>query len=249
MSDAPLPGARRRRPWIVIPAVLVLIGLGTWQMQRLAWKTALLDDIAQRMAAPPLAFAELYPTTDLATLDFRPVILRGQYRHTDEFFLVARTHKGRPGQHLITPLAAANGELVLVNRGWIPDALRDPARRPETRMAGPVTVTGVLRLPHPGGWMTPDNEPQNNVWFTIDPAAMGTVMAQGDSARGPIPSPAPVILHATAETPASALPIPAPVVVNIRNNHLGYAITWYALALALAVIGAMVWRQSGRDGT
>jgi cytochrome oxidase assembly protein ShyY1 len=147
---------------VAIPAVLVLLGLGVWQVERLHWKEGL---IAQRQAA--LAAAPVAPPRSAEAargLDFHPVIAEGVFWHDREIFLHATAESGRVGYHVYTPLMTDDGRVIFVNRGFIPTELRDPATRAAGQVAGQVRVQGLLRLPPAGrpGWLLPDNDPRQN---------------------------------------------------------------------------------------
>lgn len=241
---------RRFRPalWptlLVIPMLAVLIGLGTWQLERLFWKTALLDHIERQLAAPAVPMPERFD--DPAAWDYRRVRVTGTFLNDRELHLLNRTHDGRVGAHVVTPLrrsdaaapGPAPGPVVLVDRGWVPADRLDPATRPDSLPTGPMTVHGVLRVPPGRGWMQPDNEPARNQWFWLDLPAMAAAAGLSEAP--------PVILEAGPNPPgAPALPIGGQTRVNIPNDHLQYAITWYGLAAALLVIyGVYAWRERG----
>lgn len=220
----------RRLVWLIAPAVLLLVGLGSWQLHRLQWKTALLAEIEARMTAPPIPLDSLDLSAGGDALAYRQVAGTGRYRDDARFPVVPRTYKGRPGAHLVTPFAVAGGPVLLVNRGWIPDPHETPIAAP----AGPVTVTGVLRPAREPNWFTPENRPAQGAWYWIDPVAMAAVAGV---------DPAPVHIALVAQEPPQDLPIPVGVNLAIRNDHLGYALTWYALAAAALVIGVLLHRQ------
>jgi surfeit locus 1 family protein len=164
-------------------------------------------------------------------LEFRPVRLDGRFRHDREMYLAARVRLGRAGLHVITPLVLDDGRAVLVDRGWVPPGRKAPETRPEGQLEGLVTVFGHVRL---GGWagaafLRPDNQPEKNAWLWMDLPAMA---AQAGVERTLTE------LYAVAGPTANpgGVPIGTEVEVKLRNEHLQYAVTWYALALALAVI-------------
>lgn len=216
----------------------LLLGLGTWQVQRLAWKTDLLARIAERTAAAPVPMPAAFPTeSDLDAWDYRRVTVEGEFLHDREMILAPRTYQGRAGTHLVTPLRRTGGGVVLVDRGWIPADRRDPATRPGSRPAGTVTVEGVLRRPHARSWLQPADDPAGGLWYGIDVEAMAR-----DAGVGPA---APMVLEA-GRAPASsddALPVGGQTLVDIPNNHLQYAVTWYGLAAALVAIYVAFLRQ------
>ena len=211
---------------IALPAFAVLIGLGTWQLERLAWKTGIVAFREARLAAPATPLPADLANADLAALEHRRVGVAGVLLHEREIYLAA-SRRGSVGFDVITPLRRANGTVLLVDRGWTPAAARDPARRPQGQVEGEVAVEGVVRLTGGRGWFTPDNDPARNYWFWLDLPAM-TRFAGVDA-------PPLVVMAGPAPNPGG-LPIGKEARVELRNDHLLYAITWYALALVLAVI-------------
>jgi surfeit locus 1 family protein len=235
----PLPdtGEARRSPLVAglatLAAILVLIALGTWQLERRAWKHAILERIAAHMASPPVDLPDEISTP--ADWDYRPVQVTGRLLHDREMPLSARSYQGSIGYQIVTPLQRSDGAgAVLVNRGWVPVDKLDPAARPGSQPDGEVTVTGIARVPAIGGWMAPDNRPADNVWYSVDFAAM--------AAHAGLPAVAPVVVEAGPTAPGT-LPVGGQTNVNIADNHLQYALTWYSLAIVAAVMyGASHWR-------
>lgn len=223
-----------------IPALLVLLGLGTWQLDRMQWKTALIDEIQSRIAAPPAPLAEALAEAgdDLDSVQYRRVSLSGAFRHDAEMYLAARSMNGNPGYHVVTPFQVTSDGIVLVDRGWVPLERKLPDARAEGQVAGPVTIEGVIRVPRTEkSWLQPDNEPANNMWFWVDLPAMAAQAGAGDVA--------PVYVEAgPAETPGG-FPIGGQTRVNLPNDHLQYAITWYAFVVILAVIYVIYHRRPG----
>ena len=218
---------------IALPAFAVLIALGSWQLERLAWKTEIIAFREARLAAPAiplpadLAEADLAKEGEaLAALEYRRVEVAGVLLHEREIYLAA-SRRGSVGFDVITPLRRAGGGVVLVDRGWTPAAARDPARRPQGQVEGQVAVAGVVRLTGGRGWFTPDNDPARNYWFWLDLPAMARFAG--------VDAPPLVVVAGPAPNPGG-LPIGKETRVELRNDHLQYAITWYALALVLAVI-------------
>ncbi|MBM3486695.1 MAG: SURF1 family protein [Alphaproteobacteria bacterium] len=221
---------------IAVPAVLVLAGLGTWQLDRLAWKTALNEERAARLALPPVRLDA--PPSAAVPESFRRVTLAGRFDHAREFHLGPRKHKSQPGIHVVTPLVTAAGWTVLIDRGFVPDALRDPARRGVGQIAGPTEVTGLVRLPTAPGRFTPANEPDRNQWFFIDLAAMA-----GRAGAGTV---ATFYVEAGPEPVPGGVPIGGLTPAQLPSNHLSYALTWYTLAVALVAIYILSERRTRR---
>jgi len=205
---------------------VLLLGLGTWQVQRLDWKEGL---IAERNAALAAAPVPLPKTVDDArSLAFHPVRAEGEFLNDREIHLNAQSLKGDAGFHIITPLRLSDGAIVFVDRGFVPTDRRAPATRQAGEIAGPTVVTGLLRQPEPPGWFTPANEPQKNSWFSIDLPAMTRAAA--------IESALPFYIDADKTPVPGGWPQGGQTITDLPNDHLQYAITWYALALALVAI-------------
>lgn len=239
MTDGSSPAPRRFRPtfWptvVTVLALLTLLGLGTWQLQRLAWKTALMDEIRSRQAMEPMPL----PATiaDPPALRFRKVSVQGTFDHGREIHLFAHTKRGNLGYQVITPLQQADGTWVLVNRGWVPDARKDAATRAEGQVAGPVSITGTARPTWNRHMFLPDNNAATNHWFFGDIPAMAAHLGL---------SVAPVFVEADATPNPGGLPLGGQTPTdNISNNHLQYALTWYMLAVALVgVYFVYHWRH------
>ena len=209
-----------------VPAILVMIGLSIWQVQRLSWKEGLIAERTERTTADPVA---LPPAgTDLKTLEFRKVAVSGSFDHAHEFYLAARSQNGNVGYWIVTPLKTDAGETVLIERGWVPENKKRPETRAEGQVAGSVTLTGFIRLPQVKTFFQPDNEPQKNIWFYLSPAEM----AQAAS----IPARTDLYLDADLTSNPGGFPIGGQTRINLPNDHLQYAITWALLALSLAVV-------------
>jgi surfeit locus 1 family protein len=218
-------------------AFAILVGLGTWQVQRLHWKEALLARIAALRAAPARP-AEGVLTAVAAGIngDFTRVRLTCPGLSKAPFVELYFLHEGEAGVRLISACRIDNPryETVLVDRGFVADAVsaRPPVDPADTT---PVEVTGVLRMPEHGNLFSPPNTPRQ--WFVRDVAAMAAALHA--------PRPAPLFLMAETRTnPEWEALTPLAVPVDIPNNHLSYALTWYGLAAALlGVYAAMLFRR------
>jgi surfeit locus 1 family protein len=221
--------------FFAVPAFLVLLGLGTWQVERLHWKEGL---IAQRHAAVTAPAIDLPKTLEEAKpLEFRHVRASGTFLHDKELFIGATADSGTVGYHVMTPLRRADGLYLLVNRGFVPSEMKDPGKRAAGEVPGEVTVEGLLRLPPPGkpAWYIPDNSPARNYWFYVDPKAMA-------EAAG-VPALLPFYVDAGPAPNPGGWPRGATTLLELPNNHLQYAITWYAIAAGLAGVYVLFIKQ------
>ncbi len=222
---------RRFRPtlWptlISVPALLILLALGTWQMNRLAWKQGLIQAFAERVSAEPLTVPPACAAA--GDLEYRRVRLSGQYLNDREMYLAGRTFNGRGGWAVLTPFRTGDGTLVIVDRGWVPLDRKDPKTRPQSLIQGPTTVEGLIRRANLRTYFTPENEPEKNLWFSADVEAMAKLAGLAGTR--------PYLIEGLRQPIPGGFPVGGEIQVALRNDHLQYAITWYALALALMVI-------------
>ena len=211
-------------------ALAVLVSLGLWQLQRLAWKEAVLAQIEARAGASPVAAPADWSAFDPQRDEYRHVTMSGTFEHDHEALVFRATGNGRPdfegpGYLVMTPLLLADGAHVLVNRGFVPLAKRDPALRAAGQGAGLVTITGLLRSTEPRNAFTPADNPARGEWFTRDVAAI--------SAHFGLARPAPFSVDADATPNPGGLPLGGATVLAIANDHLSYALTGFGLGLAL----------------
>jgi surfeit locus 1 family protein len=220
----------RPRLWPTLAALgvlAVLLALGTWQVERLHWKEALIAAREAQLAAPP----EPLParTEDWRAWDFRRVTVTGEFEHDQEQLFGVAAIDGRVGHQVLTPLVRADGPAVLVDRGWVPADQAHPAARRQGQSEGTVEITGIARYRGADrpGWFTPDNEPERGLWYGYDlralEAAVGLELL-------------PVVVEADATPNPGGLPLGGRTRLVLPNNHLQYAITWYGLAAGLLAI-------------
>lgn len=222
-------------------ALAILIGLGTWQLQRKAWKEDLIARIEARSHGepgailPPAEWSRWNATED----EFRRVRVTGTFHHpfeTPVYGLAPGQRGALQGYYLMTPLRLSDGALVMINRGFVPMELKEPAKRPESQPAGEVTVTGLVRAPEERNAFTPADDPAKNAWFARDPRAI----AQARNV-GPV---APFYVEADATPNPGGWPKGGQTKLDLPNNHLQYALTWYGIALTLVgVFAAFAWRR------
>ena len=258
-STVPKPPPRRMRTragtWIglLIPALLLLaalLALGTWQLQRKAWKEALIATLHERLAAPPapLPPPSSWPGLDRDDAEYRRVAFTGTFDDSKEALVYAAASAFRPdvsgpGYWVFTPARLPDGGVVMVNRGFVPQDLANPSTRPGDHLIGPIALTGTLRWPDARSWFAPSDDPVHNLWFLRDPASIAAAKGLNkDSA--PI---APFYVEQEAPVPPGGFPQPGKLEVRLRNEHLQYVVTWYGLALVLVVVFAAWAFRSGRD--
>jgi surfeit locus 1 family protein len=209
---------------VMVILTAVFIGLGTWQVQRLFWKNALIERVDVRVhavatpAPPEQGWAVLKAEND----EYRRVVVEGRFRHDAETLVQAVTDLGA-GFWVLTPLKTADGTTVLINRGFVTTDRRDPGTRPAGEIQGTAKVTGLLRMTEPGGAFLRSNDPQQERWYSRDVAAIATAKGLGTTA--------PYFIDADATPNPGGFPVGGLTVIRFRNSHLVYALTWYGLAL------------------
>ncbi len=227
---------RRALPWLVLAATVlcaVFTALGLWQLQRMGWKHALIARVEARVQATPEAppAAVQWPALRATPGDweYRRLRLEGVYLHDQEALVQASTVLGA-GHWVLTPLRLADGSVVIVNRGFVPPAQRDPQARGEAAPTGPVVVTGLLRTSEPRGGFLRNNDPAAGRWFSRDVAAIAATRVLPSSRVAPYFVDAEATGSAGSTGSATAWPRAGLTVLQFRDNHLVYALTWFVLA-------------------
>lgn len=224
-------GRKSHGPGIIILALIPLtaFALGSWQVQRLAWKNDLIAKFEDRLTRPPLPLPPYVDPEVIKEFDYRRVIARGRFRHEQEMLVGPRLMEGEDGYNVITPLERENGSTILVSRGWIAKKFRDRKTRQQDAEAlpqGEVMVEGLLREPFKKNMFTPDNNLQKGEFYFPDiPQMAGFVDAQ------------PVWVEETMEAELletlrrqeKGIPVARAPEVSLRNHHAQYIFTWYAV--------------------
>lgn len=223
---------------MTLAALPVLIGLGLWQVERLQWKEALLQRIDTRLhaEAAPLPAPATWDGFDAEAEEYRRVTLSGRFLPR-EFHHFTQGEGGRPGYGVVSPLERADGTVVMVDRGFVPIEMKDThGAMPE----GEVSFTGVLRAPQRRGAFDGPDDTVKNVWMVRDPAVMGSAL-EGVKV-------APFIVEAEAGSFPGKWPKPKGTRIDIPNNHLDYALTWFGLAVVLIGVYIAYHKANGRIG-
>ena len=244
-NTADRPDRRRASPLVVLalvlPVLVMLLLLGNWQLQRLAWKQGLLATIETRMQQAPVPLETALATWQSdSDVDYLPVTFQGRFLHDREQHFLA-THEGQSGWYIYTPVQLGGGRTVIVNRGYVPYDLKDPEQRDWPLITDPVTIVGLARNPldEKPGSLLPDNTPDARTWYWKDHAAMARSMDLQDETLLPF-----FVDVSTTNGVVSAGPVGAVTRVTLPNNHLQYAVTWFGLAMALIVVAAaFLWRR------
>jgi cytochrome oxidase assembly protein ShyY1 len=232
--------AARSRKNILLPslfalaAFFVLIGLGTWQIERKAWKEELIVMLDQRLTAAPAALPlrDQWPSLDPVQDEFRRVSLQVQFLNDGEGRVYTsgsglREDIKGPGYFAFTPARLPDGSVVVINRGYVSNPFPNASLRPIGMSESAVDIIGVMRWPEAPGWFVTAHDTASDLWFVRDQQGMAAAYGWG--------AVAPFYIDQEAPVPPGGVPRPAPLKVNLRNDHLQYAMTWYGLAVVLAV--------------
>ncbi|WP_445288345.1 SURF1 family protein [Variovorax atrisoli] len=221
------------------------VALGTWQVERRAWKLDLIARVEQRVHAPVSAAPGRteWPTVNAANDEYRHVRLAGTFLHDKETLVQASTKLGA-GFWVLTPLrSSADGSIVLVNRGFVPPEAQKRAARTATEPQGETTVDGLLRLTEPKGGFLRKNDPAGDRWFSRDVQAIAAARGLADVAPYFVDAEAAPAKSGAPATDPPAWPAGGLTVISFPNSHLVYALTWYGLAL-MVLIAAWFVRRS-----
>lgn len=242
IEDREAPASKFRLVVFAIFAIAAIAGLaslGVWQIHRLAWKRDLIQRVDQRIHAPAVDApdAAQWRNLNAANSEYLRVQVQGRFLNDRAALVQAVTERGA-GYWLMTPLRSAAGDIVLINRGFVPSGYRVNAAGPgQIDMA--VTVTGLLRMSEPGGAFLRRNDAAADRWYSRDVAAIA-------GSRG-LANVAPYFIDAEARDPSPpGAPVGGLTVINFPNNHLQYAITWFILALMVAGGTLLVFRREWR---
>ncbi len=208
--------------WIAIGSITVLLfWLGVWQLERLQWKEGLIHEIEASRYTPAV---EGLPKnlSDTHSMDFVRVHLIGEYLHDYEIHLAARYYQSQLGYHILTPFQLEDGRIVLVNRGWVKLEDKNPANRPDGQIKGKQSIIVMIRNDNDRSYFTPDPDIKDNVWFWRDVKAISK-----STGLELLPMNTDLLYKA----PAGDKPHPSDGLIELRNDHLGYALTWFCICI------------------
>ncbi len=216
-------------------ALSLLMGLGVWQLQRLEWKQGLIAQIEARTRAEPVSLdAAVARWRETENVEYLRVRVEGRFLHDRELHLFSVV-KGQTGWRIVTPLERADGRIVMVVRGFVPDALKAPETRAAGQVEGLQSYVGLARAPGKQGQFTPDNDVRGNVWHWRDIKGMVEVALPGSQVTNVIP----FFVELEANQVPGGWPKGGVTRVNLPNKHLHYAITWFGLAGGLLAVFAI----------
>lgn len=227
---------------MTLVSLAVLVSVGNWQMQRKAWKDSLVAQISERVAAAPVDLATVMGLVTAShaegvakAVEYKRLRVTGRFLHDREQYVYAPHPKLGPGFHVLTPFEVAGADaapILIVNRGYVSDAVKDRAKRSAGLVTTETTVTGLVRLQGEKGGFTPDNEPARNLWYWRDIQALGAAMVPAKNRRI-----LPFVLDAAADPQnPGGWPKGGVTEVKLPNRHLEYALTWYGLAAGLIAV-------------
>ncbi|HEX4917157.1 MAG TPA: SURF1 family protein [Limnobacter sp.] len=220
----------------------VFCALGTWQVQRLQWKLELIERVEARAFGTPQALPSpaQWSSVQRDTHEYLKVKLQGVYLPQYSSRVQASTVLG-PGHWWLTPLQTSVG-LVWVNRGYAPSGEADPLSNQPT--GTPVEVVGLLRISEPGGGFLRSNQPEQGRWFSRDVLALSQQHGLNNVAPFFVDAGEPRNLNPEMITfKPQTYPVDGLTIVRFTNHHLMYAITWYALALLVAIATVLLRRH------
>ncbi|KTE14356.1 SURF1 family protein [Sphingopyxis sp. H115] len=228
---------RTRRAAFAAAALIAALGLaalGVWQVERRAWKHELIAAVDARVHAAPAKAPrpDRWDAVNAKDDAYRRVTATGIFRHDRETLVQAVTERGA-GYWVMTPLETPNFTL-LINRGFVPKDRRDAKTRAAGQVAGPVTVTGLLRVTEPGGAFLRSNDPAADRWFSRDVAGIAKARGLGRTA--------PYFVDADAAPNPGGYPVGGLTVVRFRDHHMVYALTWFTLSALSLFFAWRLWR-------
>jgi surfeit locus 1 family protein len=192
--------------------ITLFCSLGTWQLYRLQWKQNLISQISEGLKSNSIQYSKNIKK------NYQKVNLVGEYNFKNQIYLYSLNTKGQPGFDVVTPFQTVNKENVLVNRGWIKKELKnDPKINYSTK-----NITGMLRIANRKNIFTPDNDIDENIWFSVNLEDLQKITDKKFNE---------FIVY--LEDKNINIPKPKKITIDVPNNHLKYAITWYSISISI----------------
>ena len=192
---------------------MLFLSLGTWQLYRLQWKQDLISQIDKGLKSTPIKYSNKIKN------DYQRVVLNGKYNYENQIYLYSLNAKGQPGFDVITPFKTIEGDNVLVNRGWINKEMKN---KTEINLSNKSEIFGLLRKIVKKNIFKPENDTEKNIWFSININQIKKITGKNFSNH--------VVF---LEDNVTNLPVPKKITIDVPNNHLKYAITWYSISISI----------------
>ncbi len=230
-----------------VVGVAILIGLGIWQLDRKTWKENLIATVTERVSRAPqdLPPRAGWPQLAQAGNEYARVAFPAEFLEGEEALVYTAGSSLRPdakgqGYWVFAPARLSGGSIVVINRGFVPAERKNAAARAEGTPHGSVDIIGYMRWPETRGLFTPADDVKGNIWYVRDPRAMAEAHKWTTAA--------PFYIDQEQPVPPGGLPKPGKIELQLLDNHLQYALTWFGLALGLAGVyvawlaGRLRWR-------
>ena len=222
-----------------IPSLILLLGLGIWQLKRLEVKSEIIKTFKDRAYSNPINLP--FNNVKINAVEFKRVVVKGFFLNDKEIYLNGKTYEGNAGFHVITPFKTNNDQIVFVNRGWVSEKYRLPSSRPFSIINKEIEIDTILRSPQKKGYFVPENDPKNGFWFTLNPKEIANWLEIENSITS-------FYLDVLRKKDIITLPIAPKINIDIRNVHLNYALTWFGIALSLIGVYLSYHLSNGRIG-
>jgi len=196
----------------VIFFITLFCALGSWQLYRLQWKQDLINQISEGLKSTPIKYSKMI------NRNYQRVVLKGKYDFKNQIYLYSLNSKGQPGFDVITPFETQEGDNLLINRGWIAKEFKN---KPEINSINQNNIKGFLRKNSKKNIFKPDNEIKKNIWFSINITEIQNMIGRNFSD-----------FIVFLEDEKTFVPKPKKITVDVPNNHLKYAITWYSMSIS-----------------
>ena len=199
----------------VIFFITTFCALGTWQLYRLQWKLDLISEITYGLDSSPIEYSNSIKK------NYQRVTIKGKYYYDKQIYLYSLNDSGKPGYDVVTPFRTNKNENVLINRGWIIKELKDNPSI-NLKIDSEIKITGILREIYKPNIFKPNNDIENNIWFSINLEDLKETTGEQFNE---------FIIF--LEDNQAKTPLPKKISIDVPNNHLKYAITWYAISISI----------------